>query len=572
MTIESSTLSYFLLTTLFGAASMIILQNGKYPDVHPSVLNNQSEFSTEKIPGESAIIKSKVYPKGAPKLVKGDRPIYTLSELYQAALSKYQSNKFLGARGLTKKGVTWHTYDKSLEKIQSIYSGLIHKAELEPSTEMESSFVGIYASTSPDTFLVEMACHWGGLVTIPIAAQAISSHIMHVVRNTKLTTLVIDETHLEYILCLLEESTVKHIIVIDEEQDADYSELEKSYGFSITCLNQLQLIGNENLVDRSLDISTNSMASIYYNTNSQKIITDANDQDDDKSLGAVLTHKNLVSAISNNLFHTQMSHKITSKDRLMHSYTIDDVLGYVLQATTCFAGGSIVFEDKVLLNEYNVDVMSVLATIRELKPTVYASGAPFLKQVQKLIVNKYGNSFLFKRALDRKDRYHKQGRLVSECIYDMLVFRDIKMHLFGANIRMLYLDDDDTPKSDLGSFYRSVLSVQVLKTFSRPETSSNMMTTSVFDYALDKRVVGPPLASIHAKLVDVEKEGYTAEDLPNPRGEIYVCGDTVFAGYWNNVPATMNVKRSDGWYATGVIGELLPNGSILLLDTSGQSS
>ncbi|CEP17591.1 hypothetical protein [Parasitella parasitica] len=541
MTLESSTISYFLLTTLFGAASIIILQNGKYPDVHPSVLNNQSEFSTVKIPGESAIINSKVYPKGAPQLVKGDRPIYTLSELYQAVLSKHQENKFLGARGLIKKDVIWQTYSKSLEKTRSIYSGLIHKADLEPCTEMESSFVGIYASTSPgiylkfkkdhdepniafcyfqwnitriDTFWVEMACHWGGLVTIPIAAQAISSHILHVVRNTKLTALVIDETHLEFVLGLLEGSTVKHLIVINEDEDADYSGLEKAYGFSITCLHQLQKIGEENPVDRSYDISTDSIASIYYNTNSQKIITDANDQDDDKSLGVVLTHKNLVTAIYN-------------------------VLGYVLQATTCFVGGSIAFEDKVTFNEYNLDVMSVLSAIRELKPTVYA-------------------------------RYHKQGRLVSECIYDMLVFRDIKMNLFGGNIRMIYLDDEDTPKSDLGSFYRSVLSVQVLKTFSRPETSSNMMTTSVFDYALDNRAVGPPLASIRAKLVDVEKEGYTAEDLPNPRGEIYVCGDTVFAGYWNNIPATTNVKRPDGWYATGVIGELLPNGTVLLLDTSTQ--
>lgn len=194
------------------------------------------------------------------------------------------------------------------------------------------------------------------------------------------------------------------------------------------------------------------------------------------------------------------------------------------------------------------------------------SGGPFLKQVQKLILGKYGNSFLFQRGLDKKDRYHKEGRLVSDCKYDMLVFRYIKQQLFGGNIRMLYMDNDDIPKADLGSFYRSILGVQVLKTFSRPETSSSMMTTVVFDYALDKRAVGPPLASIHVKLVDKGKEGYTAENLPNPRGEIYVGGSTVFAGYWNNSAATMDAIHPDGWYSTGMVGELLPNGSILLLE------
>lgn len=50
----------------------------------------------------------------------------------------------------------------------------------------------------------------------------------------------------------------------------------------------------------------------------------------------------------------------------------DNVLGYVLQAAACFVGGSIGFEDKVLLNEYNLDVPSVLTVIKEVKPTVYA--------------------------------------------------------------------------------------------------------------------------------------------------------------------------------------------------------
>lgn len=196
------------------------------------------------------------------------------------------------------------------------------------------------------------------------------------------------------------------------------------------------------------------------------------------------------------------------------------------------------------------------------------SGGPFLKQVQKLILGKYGNSFLFQRGLDRKDRYHKEGKLVSDCKYDMLVFRYIRQQLFGGQIRMLYMDSDDFPKVDLGSFYRSVLGAQVLKTFSRPETSSSMMTTVVFDYALEKRVVGPPIASIHAKLVDKKEQGYVAEDLPNPRGEIHVQGSTVFAGYWNNTSATMDAINPDGWYPTGMIGELLPNGSILLLEPS----
>ncbi|KAL9558989.1 hypothetical protein MBANPS3_000644 [Mucor bainieri] len=333
MTIELNTLSYLLLTTIFSAASFIAIQNGKHPDVHPSVLNKQSEYATLRYPGESAVIRSNAFPNGAPPLTTRDRSIKTLSELYQVALNKHKNRQFLGARDSTKKSVIWNPYDGAYEKMQHIFSGLICKAKLETSTEKESSFVGIYASNSP-------ACHWGGLVTIPIAAQATSSHIVHVIRDTKMTTLVIDETHLEYVLRLVEGSSVKHIIVLGG--DGSFEEQEKYFGLSITGFNQLQTLGKENLMDRSELSTNNSIASIYYSTNAQKIVSeytivsfdmirlpyalaqvpDVNNPEDDKSLGVVLTHKNLISAISSNLAHTPLSHKITSKDTIMHSFAI----------------------------------------------------------------------------------------------------------------------------------------------------------------------------------------------------------------------------------------------------------
>lgn len=196
---------------------------------------------------------------------------------------------------------------------------------------------------------------------------------------------------------------------------------------------------------------------------------------------------------------------------------------------------------------------------------VYYSGGQFLRQVQKLITNTYGNSFLFQRGLVRKDRYHKEGRLISDCIYDMLVFRDIRQRMFGGKIRLLFMDDDEVPKTDLGSFYRAILGAHMIKTFSHPETSSGMTATLIYDYAHDKRVVGAPLACMNIKLTDVTKEGYTTEDIPNPRGEIKVRGHNIFVGYWNDMATSMDRIDPDGWYSTGMIGEVLPNGSLMVL-------
>jgi long-subunit acyl-CoA synthetase (AMP-forming) len=126
-----------------------------------------------------------------------------------------------------------------------------------------------------------------------------------------------------------------------------------------------------------------------------------------------------------------------------------------------------------------------------------------------------------------------------------------------------YLDDE--PKSNLGLFYRSVLGCQFIKTFGSLETCGAVSICSFFDYLMDERSVGSPLASIELKLIDVDKS-YTAEDYPNPRGEIFVRGSNIFAGYWNDMKRSYDSVDPDGWFSVKYIGELLPNGTIQLLE------
>lgn len=64
--------------------------------------------------------------------------------------------------------------------------------------------------------------------------------------------MVIDDTHLEYILQLVEGTTVKHIVVIGSEED--YAEKSKYFGISILNLSQLNKLGLQNPMERSAQI------------------------------------------------------------------------------------------------------------------------------------------------------------------------------------------------------------------------------------------------------------------------------------------------------------------------------
>jgi long-subunit acyl-CoA synthetase (AMP-forming) len=67
------------------------------------------------------------------------------------------------------------------------------------------------------------------------------------------------------------------------------------------------------------------------------------------------------------------------------------------------------------------------------------------------------------------------------------------------------------------------------------------------------------------KLVDLPELSYTAEDKPNPRGEIWVRGNNVFKEYYKDENATSQVLDTDGWFTTGLVGEVMANGSFKVI-------
>lgn len=212
------------------------------------------------------------------------------------------------------------------------------------------------------------------------------------------------------------------------------------------------------------------------------------------------------------------------------------------------------------------------------------SGPAFLHQVKQLIQSRYGKSFLFKRGFSIKEGYLKESRLVEDCKYDMLVFRDIRKTLFGGNLRLIFIDNgkclqvfwipsfnpdmaipDDNADPALATFLRAVLSVQVLQAFNTSETTSSITASMFYDYNATPEAKGAPLPCNEVKLIDVPERSLHAEDSPNPRGEIWVRGNNVFGGYYNDEAATSEVLDADGWYATGYLGEALANGTFKII-------
>ena len=92
---------------------------------------------------------------------------------------------------------------------------------------------------------------------------------------------------------------------------------------------------------------------------------------------------------------------------------------------------------------------------------------------------------------------------------------------------------------------------------------SGMICQTYRDDSMEHRTqsVGYPLGPINARICAPESR----DPLPvGEVGEICYRGFSVFAGYWGNEPATEEVLLSDGWFRTGDLGTIRPDGYLTI--------
>lgn len=51
-----------------------------------------------------------------------------------------------------------------------------------------------------------------------------------------------------------------------------------------------------------------------------------------------------------------------------------------------------------------------------------------------------------------------------------------------------------------------------------------------------------------------------------PRGEVVIGGPTLFRGYYKDEAKTKEDLTADGWFHTGDVGELTPEGALRIID------
>jgi len=152
--------------------------------------------------------------------------------------------------------------------------------------------------------------------------------------------------------------------------------------------------------------------------------------------------------------------------------------------------------------------------------------------------------------------------LKKNTIWDRLVFDKVRESLFGNNIQRI--SSGSAPLSaTVQEFLRVCITPYVREGYGLTETTAGAtMQVGIFSPG----DVGPPIPSMEIKLVDVPEMNYSVRDKPCPRGEVCIRGPSIFKGYFKDKVKTDEVIDVYGWFHSGDIGRINPDGTLSIID------
>ncbi|RIB27447.1 hypothetical protein C2G38_2160520 [Gigaspora rosea] len=513
---EVDTLSIILLC-LIVFFTFLSIREAPNSDVHPLLLTSQSDAAKVRYPGETAVYRSNNSQHGMPLLTTPENGVKTIAQMFQHGLE--EGKDCLGSRDING-AYTW-TY---------LYCFKI--------------FV--------EWVIADLAaCHYS-LITVALPSiRPRVNDVINQINLTEISIIVVSKDTLQIAFSAAPSCrTLKHIIITESSLSKDQNEKAEALGLTLTTFNDIEKLG-----------STSKLECVAAEPEDTATIVFTSGTTSGGPKGVELKHSNILANVAGILATIHVTQKIKTSDRHLSYLPLAYVFERITVMTLLFSGASIAF--------YSGKISTVLQDAEEVKPTIFTSTPRILSLFHENILKSLENKWFFKRGFNSKLKSLKKGNLVTNSIWDILVFNQVKAK-FGGQVRVIVTASDPIPQTLL-DFFRITVGCQVLQSYGLTQCSGAVTINAFYDYySIDQNGndshTGGPLACNEIKLINYEERGYTVEDVPNPRGEICVRGPNVMKGYYNLPDETSRIIDADGWFHTGDIGMILPNGTLKIID------
>ena len=137
--------------------------------------------------------------------------------------------------------------------------------------------------------------------------------------------------------------------------------------------------------------------------------------------------------------------------------------------------------------------------------------------------------------------------------------------ILGGKVKLMTTGSAPIDKQVL-DFLKICFSCPIIEGYALSETTGCGTASSPEDPVTGH--VGGPVECVKFRLKDIPDMEYLSSDKPYPRGEICIKGPAVFSGYYKRPDVTAEAFDEEGWFRSGDVGMIYPNGSVKIIDRS----
>jgi len=508
-----------------------------------------------------------VHTKGCPQLMKDgefSKDIYTM---FLDGVAKYGSTTNLQgwrkyADGELEMKYTWASFDEVRKIVDSIACAL-SKSDVKKDVN-----VGLFSKNRPEWFQCMVANSCLGSRTVALYDTLGEEALEHILKQAEITVLFTEKHKLPTLKKIL--SSVKHfvktVVVFDHQEmygnahesvgDDEQKEWGTTDEFPCVLIGMSEFLKKGDGVkveDIRCEIGPEDLCNIMYTSGTTGL-----------PKGVMLSHIGVMCAVA--AANDRIGDLLPPGGRHYSYLPLAHIFELMVELACVNMGLGIAFTQG--------NIKKLAEDLNLVQPTLFI-GVPRIygKFFEKFWAGVKDGSGLKKKIA--KDGFKKSSLYIRDNersgFYDKLLWKKVAAKM-GLNQVKISITGAAPMPGYLMEFMKLVTRAPMVQGYGLTET-----TASGGISALDDTTVGhngvPPMAC-EIRLEDVPEMKYTSADVTKvgdeeincPRGEIQIRGPVIFKGYYKMPEKTKEVLRDDGWFCTGDIGRINPNGTLSIID------